>query len=226
MATQEAEFLNIIKLFADNNCLKDVVLIGSWATYLYQRTGVIPQGTAPLRTLDVDFLIRNLRKPAPPVNLETLAIKQGYVVDHDRLLNTTKIRTASRLEIEFLIPQRGSGHQPTYKSALGVTAQGLRHVEILRNHTIDLEYLGFAITVPTLEAYILHKMAIQNLREADKKVKDREAILALFPYIDKSKYNATYEMMTKKEKRYVDEFACEYCGKSQLRKKEERERER
>lgn len=51
----------MIKLFNDNNCLDDVVLIGSWAEYLYQQSGIIPTGTTSLRTLDIDFLVTNLR---------------------------------------------------------------------------------------------------------------------------------------------------------------------
>jgi len=60
MNNMEKEFHRVIKLFADNDCLKHVVLIGSWVEYIYQKTGFLPEGTTALRTLDIDFLVINL----------------------------------------------------------------------------------------------------------------------------------------------------------------------
>jgi hypothetical protein len=40
MTEMEKEFLRVINLFSDNECLKHVVLIGSWAEYIYQNTGM------------------------------------------------------------------------------------------------------------------------------------------------------------------------------------------
>jgi hypothetical protein len=68
MSEYEGEFLKIIKLLSDNDLLDHVVVVGSWSEFLYQRTGLIPPNTTALRTLDVDILVRNLRKPNPPVN--------------------------------------------------------------------------------------------------------------------------------------------------------------
>ena len=81
MNEQEREFLKVLKLFSDNGCLKHVILIGSWVEYIYQNTGLIPKGTTALRTLDIDFLVKNLREPQPPVNLELFAQKEGFAVE-------------------------------------------------------------------------------------------------------------------------------------------------
>ena len=94
MTEQEKEFLRVIKLLAESGCLDHVILIGSWAEYLYQNLGIIPTGTTALRTLDVDFLVKNLREPQPPVNLEAIALEEGFAVDNHPLLGTMKIRTA------------------------------------------------------------------------------------------------------------------------------------
>ena len=209
MSLQEKEFLKVIKLFGDNNCLKDIVIIGSWAEYLYQQSSLIPRGTISLRTLDIDFLITNLRKPNPPINIEALARDEGYAVDHDVLLGTTKIRTTSRLELEFLIAQRGSGHKATYKTALGVTAQGLRHLDILSDNTIVISEFGFEILVPIPEAYILHKMIINDERNLAKKVKDRANIIALYPHIDLNKFNSLIEKLSVKNLKKVKSFLTE-----------------
>jgi hypothetical protein len=204
---QQTEFLKVIKLFHDNDCLKHVVLIGSWAEFLYQQTGLIPSGTTALRTLDIDFLVRNLRRPMPPVNLETLAREQGYIVDNDLLLGTTKIRTASRLEIEFLIAQRGAGIESVYKTALGVTAQGLHGLDFLSVNTVSVSWFDNEITVPTPEAYVLHKIIINGERnKEEKKLKDRNSVLAMFPHIDLKKYNVLLEECTKKERKKISAF--------------------
>jgi len=139
--------------------------------------------------------------------LESLARKNGYVVDNDSLLGTTKIRTPSRLEIEFLIAQRGAGVEPVYKTALGVTAQGLRGLNLLSGHTITVSWFEIEITVPAPEAYVLHKIIINEDRnKEEKREKDRDGILALFPHIDKTKYANLLEGCTKKEKAKVEAF--------------------
>jgi hypothetical protein len=193
--------------------LEHVVLIGSWTEFLYQQTGLIPPGTTALRTLDIDFLIRNLRKPDPPVNMETLAREQGYAVDRDALLGTTKIRTASRLEIEFLIAQRGAGIEPVYRTSLGVTAQGLQGLGLLSSHTVTITWFDINITIPIPEAYVLHKIIINDERGKDeKRKKDRDSILSIFPYLDGLKYSALLSACTLKQKKKVSIFMERFMG--------------
>ena len=207
MNEMEKEFLRVVKLLSDNDCLKHVVLIGSWAEYIYQNTGMLPNGITALRTLDIDFLVRNLRLPQPPVNIEALAIGEGFAVDNDVLLGTTKIRTPSRLEIEFLINQKGAGTEPVYRTALGVTAQALRGLDLLLYETNIVDYLGIKIAVPIPEAYILHKIIINADRAKEsKREKDRNSIIAIFPYLDKNKYSMLLERTTKKQRKAIDDF--------------------
>jgi hypothetical protein len=210
MMTQEEEFLKLIKLFSDNDCLKDLVLIGSWAEYVYQHTGMLPPHTTALFTLDVDFLIRNLHRPQPPISIASLAKEAGYVIDVDRLSNTTKIRTSSRLEVEFLIHKRGSGLESVYDTNLGVTAQGLRNLDLLYKHAIVQEYLGFHIQIPVPEAYVIHKMIINNERREDKKVKDQQKIESILPYLDNKKCQEILSALTKKEMTRVRSFVAEH----------------
>ena len=67
---QQKEFLRFIKLLSDNDVLKDVVLIGSWAEFLYKEAGILSSEYIPnIKTMDIDFLLKNLRKPTPPKNL-------------------------------------------------------------------------------------------------------------------------------------------------------------
>jgi hypothetical protein len=213
MNEQEREFLRVVKLLSDNDILNHVILIGSWAEYLYQDTGMIPKGTTALKTLDVDFLIKNLRMPMPPINLEALAYSEGFAVDNDRLLGTTKIRTASRLEVEFLIDQKGAGTEPTYRTAIGVTAQGLRGLDILTCNAVTIDYFGMKVNVPIPEAYVIHKIIINAERKnAAKKEKDRNSIIALFPHLDRSAFDSLLGQVTKKQKKLIDIFSNENLG--------------
>jgi len=210
LTEQEREFLKVLELLSDNNCLKHVVLIGSWAEYLYQDTGLLPKGTTALRTLDVDFLVKNLRVPQPPVRLEEFALKEGFAVDNHPLLGTTKIRTASRLEIEFLIDQKGAGKEFVYRTALGVTAQALRGLNLLLRETISINYKNLEVTVPIPEAYILHKIIINSERKkAEKREKDRDSIIAIFPFLNQEKYQHLLNLTTIKQRKKIEAFWAE-----------------
>lgn len=66
---------------------------------------------------------------------------------------------------------------------MGVTAQALRHTDILLHNTPPLPCLGHLVTVPEPEAYALHKMAI-NPQRKDKAEKDAQAVIGLWPFLD------------------------------------------
>lgn len=203
--SQEKEFLKFVKLLNDNDLLQEVIVVGSWAEYVYEEAGILPEGFGrELVTSDVDFLIKNLRKPAPPKNLLNFVKECGYMVDTDRFTNVNKIYSDS-LEIEFLIAQKGAGTESSLKTNLGVTAQALRHMEVLLNHIETQRCMGFEIKVPSLESFITHKMIINGERGI-KAEKDRFAIINLIPYLDKAKFGQTFDSLTKNEKSRVSEF--------------------
>lgn len=60
---------------------------------------------ANIHTLDVDFLLKNLKRPIPPYNLMKLVRENGYGA-----------------EIEFLLAKRGAGNESALKTNLGVRA--------------------------------------------------------------------------------------------------------
>ena len=59
----ENEFLKFLACMKESGCLDYVVLIGSWAEYIYQHAKILPEYEANFRTKDIDFLIINLKKP-------------------------------------------------------------------------------------------------------------------------------------------------------------------
>ena len=151
------------------------------------------------------FLLKNLRRPYPPKNLVSLADEAGYIVERDYIDGTTKILDKAGLEIEFLIGKKGSGEEETMKTNLGVTAQALRHLDILSSNVIDVDFIGFEITVPSPEAYAVHKMVINDERK-DKREKDRLAIINIYPFLDKAKISEVLDKLNKKERSKAEAF--------------------
>lgn len=209
MSEQKKQLLRLLKLFDDNGFSNHLILIGSWAEYLYTATGVLPNYEPNIRTLDIDFLVKNLKKPNPPVNIAALAKEEGFYVEEDRLTGTTKFLNKNGLEVEFLIAQKGKGNSPALKTNLGVTAQALRHLEILNANTIEVYYLGINVLIPTPEAFVLHKMIINSERK-NKIEKDQNVINKMYKHLNMEVFDLLKNKLTKKEgravKKYIDEI--------------------
>ena len=203
---QQKEFLGFLKLLNDNDLLDKVIVGGSWAEYIYAQSGLLKGFTGDLRTLDVDFLIKNLRLPNTPTSLTALAAKAGYDIMSDILDETTKIVTPNGLEIEFLINQMGSGSTRIMKTNLGVNAQALRHMDITLRNSITVNLLGMNVTVPKPEAYVIHKMVINKDRTPAKQAKDTQSIYRLAPYLNQKVYQEVYDGLFKKEQNAVNTF--------------------
>lgn len=200
---QQKEVLQFLKILNDNGVLNHVIIAGSWAEYVYAQAGVLPGFDLTLRTIDMDFLVKNMRRPVEPISVPAIAKKHGYSIEHDVLMGTTKIFSPGGLEIEFLIGQMGSGVNPTLKTNLGVNAQALRHMEHIVRNAITVDLLGMNVQVPKPESYVLHKMIINSDRKPEKQVKDRHSIARLLPYIDFKMFGDLYTELTKKEKARV-----------------------
>ena len=194
-------------MFDDNGYSEHLILIGSWAEYMYMATGLLPDYEAIIRTVDIDFLVKNLRKPNPAVNIAMLAREEGYYVEEDRLTGVTKLLGKDGLEIEFLIAQKGKGDIQALKTNLGVTAQALRHLEILRANTVKVKHFDITINLPVPEAFVLHKMIINGERK-QKIEKDQMVINKMYKCLDMNNFNTLFETLTKKEKKiakaYID----------------------
>lgn len=206
---QYKDFWSFLRLLADNDLLKHVVVIGSWAEYLYAQAGLLPDFEDNLRTLDIDFLVKNLRRPVPQANIATLARDAGYLVEQDYITETTKIYTPGFMEIEFLILQQGAGDTQTLKTNLGVNAQALRHLSVLKEFTLTVTLFDMDINIPHPEAYVLHKIVINPQREK-KAEKDRAAISNLLPLLDRNKFKTVFDCLTKKEQATVKKYFAEH----------------
>lgn len=203
---QQKEVLRLLKLLHDNNVLDHVILVGSWSEYIYAMGNVLPGFSATLRTIDLDFLIKNQRRPTTPIDIPTLVGSEGYTTSHDVLHETTKFFSPGGLEVEFLIPKRGAGSETVLKTNLGVTAQSLWHMSAVVSNAITVDVLGMKVQVPCPEIYVLTKMIINDVRPATKQEKDARSVQKLLPYLNYEKLSTLFDGLTKKEKARIRGF--------------------
>lgn len=203
---QQKEFLHFMKILSDNGLLTHIVICGSWSEFIYAQSGMLPDFNITLRTLDADFLVKNLRRPTTPVSLIPIVKERGYTFDVDVMSGTTKIFSPNGLEIEFLIAQMGSGETPILRTNLGVNAQALRHLDVLTKYAVETDFLSMKVQVPMPEAYAIHKMIINEDRNEAKKEKDANAVVNIFPYLSNDKCLEVFNKLTRRQKNRVKEF--------------------
>lgn len=176
-SSQKQTFWQTIALFNDVGVLEYIVVVGSWAEYLYQEASLFPGFRSSFRTQDFDVLLRNIRLPKKPIDLAAELTRHGYLMMQNPQTGLMKFDKSGELEVEFLVREMGKGQLEPYKHEyLGVTAQGLRHIDLLSEHSIVLHLRGYVIHVPRPQAYILHKLLINKQRSAAKQEKDIEAV--------------------------------------------------
>jgi len=206
---QVRDFIKTIKLLHDNDCISQIVIIGSWAEHLYIETGVLPAYFATIMTLDLDLLVKNLKYPRGGINLPELAKAEGYQIESERLTGITKLLLPGSLEVEFLLSKRGAGNETALKTNLGVTAQTLRHMEMVLANTIKVDFYGMAIEIPIPEAFVIHKMIINKDRK-EKSEKDRASINEMYKHLNKTRFEALLQTLSKRNQkeveRYLDNF--------------------
>ena len=173
------------------------------------RCGLLEGFDSSIKTMDVDFLVRNLRRPTPAAHLVTEARERGYLVESDRLTGVTKLYTTGGLEAEFLICKVGAGVEDALRTNLGVTAQALRHLDTLSRHVVTVDFAGLRVNVPTPEAYVVHKMIVNNER-GRKQEKDALAIQRMWPFLDYDRLAAVLGGLTKREGARVASFMEAY----------------
>ena len=204
---QWRKVIDVLRKLDEAGYLEHMMLVGSWADYLYSASGCLPDYESRIRTLDLDFLIYNIRKPNPPQNAISIFKEMGFIVENDRITGVTKLLDPSTgFEVEFLAQLLGSGTERYLKTNLGITAQGLREFSILANNSMTISYLGMNILVPKPEAFLLNKMVINDERDAIKAEKDREAIINMYPHIDVEEFERIREELPKKYKERAQKF--------------------
>lgn len=159
--------------------LDELVLVGSWCTYFYNRYFEGNAKLSALRTRDMDFLIR--RPPKFKANVEISALLKDLGFLPELRPEGCVSMTHPDLIIDFLVAERGRGAEATIPiPALGIRAQPLRFLDFLSSDTIVVNHEGLDIRLPHPATFALHKLIISGRRpKPEKAEKDRNQSLEL-----------------------------------------------
>lgn len=210
MNNQFNKFQKIIKIIKENNLTTNIILIGSWAYYLYcnklfsKKIDVIS-----LRTTDIDFYIPRHEKFKKNIDLIELLKKNGY--EHTRTKSGVDKFISEDFTIEFLTEEIGRGEDKAYYiKSLELHTIQIRYMNLLKKDCIFIEVdKNTKIKLPLPENYALHKLLISTLRKKElKSNKDREQGLEilnlLFQNNQFNKVKELYKTLHKKWKDKVD----------------------
>lgn len=148
-----------------------LVIVGGWAHQLYPRHPWAAQpGFEPLRTQDLDVALPLTPRKRADNDLSVLLDGSGYVVslkDIEERPPVSEYRRAgdtSGFSLEFLAPLLGAstdrtGKAKITKSILGVSAQTLRHIDLLLDAPWEVELVG---SVPVKKGQEVMRVQIAN----------------------------------------------------------------
>ena len=186
MDAPKKQFWDLIKLLNESNVLPHVVLVGSWAEYIYEKSNVLDGYISRMKTMDVDFLMANIRKPTVQTDLILALRENGYRIDQS--LQGYSIIQKDYLEVEFLVCEKGAGKSEPYvlSNLGGIKATGLRFMDLLVENSMQINTEGLNVKIPTPAVYAIHKILINSRRSEKKQGKDIIAVMNVLQYIRKS----------------------------------------
>jgi len=215
MTEQQLAFWDLIEVFDKDGLLPYVMLIGSWAEYIYQlelKSGF----KSNLRTRDADFLYLNINLPKDKVfNIAKSMGEKGFVYTEDSISGVGKFLKEDLLELEFITRVLGQGRSINEIKSLKIRAEGLRTVNMLAAYPLRINtstlYSGIinsVITVPEPEAYIVQKLLANPTRTPTfKQEKDIQAVRELLGHVNKRRVHDILVGLTKKEMAAVNDTA-------------------
>ena len=204
---QSRVFWDTLRILQEAGALEHLIIIGSWAEYIYEQEGVLDGFTSMIKTRDVDFLIPNIRKPRIKVDLITLLEQNGFLVQQSTLSSQHRF-FKPELEVEFLVREIGAGKVEPYEApGFGIKVTGLRQLGLLSDNVFRSFVRGYEVQVPLPEAYVLHKLLIQRKTE-EKAQKDLQAVENLLAHIQRhpnrvADLQKLFEGLTKKQQNRI-----------------------
>ncbi|MEA2096273.1 MAG: GSU2403 family nucleotidyltransferase fold protein [Candidatus Cloacimonadota bacterium] len=163
-------FHKILLKFHFSGILENVILIGSWVLPIYKRYFADSPEIPILRTSDIDFLIPNPPKINNKIDIPKLLEEFEFEEQFSLLGNHTKF-VHPDLEIEFLIPELGkSRNRSVLIKEYKVTAQPLRYLYFIQDHTLEINYSFAKLIVPEPTVFVLLKFLLTVKRKDVSKI--------------------------------------------------------
>ena len=212
---QSRVFWDTLSILQEAGALEHLIIIGSWAEYIYEQEGVLDGFSSGIKTRDVDFLISNLRKPRTKVDMVSLLEANGYIVQQSSMTIQHRF-FKPELEVEFLVREIGAGQAEPYDApGFGIKVAGLRQLDLLSENLMRIHMRGCEIQVPLPEAYAFHKLLIQR-QTYEKSRKDLQAVENLLEYIMQhpnriADLKKMHGKLTKKQQRRIAD-RCQETG--------------
>ncbi|MDN5336129.1 MAG: hypothetical protein PWR02_1155 [Synergistales bacterium] len=131
--------------------------------------------------------------------------KRGYGIAEDPVTGVSKFYREDLLEVQFVVRSLGSGVKDVVEvPGLGIKTEALRHLSLLKENPISVYYEGLNVKVPTPEAYVLQKLAIQSDRNQPKRQKDLEAVkMVLDRLVNPEKMSSLFQKLQAKERERI-----------------------
>jgi len=204
-------FKEVLEILDKTGGNKYVVLIGSWAEYLYEECNVISGFISNIKTKDIDFLIENINKPRNEIDIIKAFREHNFEIE--MAANEIYRIIKGDFEVEFLAAMIGGVYSYIKVPAFKLPhVEALTHIDMLLIDPVEINYSDIEIRVPNPYIYILHKMVI-NKRRKEKKEKDARAIANLLIHLDniadEDRLMYYYNKLSKKEKRLIVEYVTD-----------------
>jgi hypothetical protein len=202
MKAEETEFLYQV-LSAIRRNLEDFVLVGGFASFLYQFHGrAKPIGVSPLHTYDIDLASRGRVSVRGGKSVHKLLLEIGLEEELTGTCTPPLVKYFPKdktppLYVEFLTPLRGSEDKRgisdvTQKIQPDLSAQKLRFLDLLLKNpwTIDTssvpgleKYPNLVVKIPHPSMFIMQKILISGSRTDKSRAKDFAYIYQVLGYL-------------------------------------------
>lgn len=177
--------------------LDEIVIVGGWVPFLYNRYGQMSSPHPLLRTMDIDVVVPRRVKERGRLTIYELLLRAGYEARiYGSDVPVVKYELASPVtEIEFITPEIGKPGKAVLTVQRGLTAQALRYVQILLENTKKIKIsdtmygsdISLVVTVPLPGAFIYQKgltLSPGSRRPSPKVSKD---LYYIFSFVDSSR---------------------------------------
>lgn len=187
---REEAFNEVIDKLDELGLLPYVMIMGSWAEYLYSKCLFKNDYTNSLQTRDIDILYRNINLPDIKIPIASKLAEIGFLYKEDIMSGVAKFYKEDILELEFLTRTLGSNtDKPTKIEPLNIKSESMRIVNILADYPAEIKYRNHKLIVPNPSAFVVQKILTNPTRKPDyKKEKDLDVCERIMQYIRKDDF--------------------------------------